>query len=48
MDMVVSPFQILMLFKNLVTKSDAKYEIAFKLFDIDRTGIVEPEDFRRL
>ena len=29
-------------------KPDAEYEIAFRLFDIDRTGTVKYDDFRRL
>lgn len=35
-------------FLNLLNKSDAEYEIAFRLFDIDRTGAVKYEDFRQL
>ncbi len=35
-------------FLNLLNKSDAEYEIAFRLFDVDRTGTVQYEDFRRL
>lgn len=35
-------------FENLLTKPDAEYEIAFRLFDVDRTGGVKYEDFRRL
>ncbi|KAI0119897.1 mitochondrial carrier domain-containing protein [Nemania sp. FL0031] len=35
-------------FLNLLNKSDAEYEIAFRLFDVDRTGAVKYEDFRRL
>ncbi|KAI0490925.1 mitochondrial carrier domain-containing protein [Xylaria cf. heliscus] len=35
-------------FLNLLNKSDAEYEIAFRLFDVDRTGTVKYEDFRRL
>ncbi|KAI1312886.1 mitochondrial carrier domain-containing protein [Xylaria venustula] len=35
-------------FLNLLNKSDAEYEIAFRLFDVDRTGTVKYEDFRNL
>ncbi|TGJ85985.1 hypothetical protein E0Z10_g2758 [Xylaria hypoxylon] len=35
-------------FLNLLNKSDAEYEIAFRLFDVDRTGTIKYEDFRRL
>ncbi|VBB75371.1 Putative calcium-binding mitochondrial carrier protein Aralar1 [Podospora comata] len=35
-------------FENLLTKPDAEYEIAFRLFDIERLGKVKYEDFRRL
>ncbi|KAH9904832.1 calcium-binding mitochondrial carrier protein Aralar1 [Xylariomycetidae sp. FL2044] len=35
-------------FENLLMKPDAEYEIAFRLFDVDRTGVVKYEDFRRL
>ncbi|KAI5862916.1 mitochondrial carrier [Durotheca rogersii] len=35
-------------FENLLLKPDAEYEIAFRLFDIERTGNVKYEDFRRL
>lgn len=35
-------------FNNLLAKADAEYEIAFRLFDVDRTGSVKYEDFRRL
>ncbi|CAJ2507677.1 Uu.00g088630.m01.CDS01 [Anthostomella pinea] len=35
-------------FMNLLVKSDAEYEIAFRLFDVDRTGSVKYEDFRGL
>jgi solute carrier family 25 aspartate/glutamate transporter 12/13 len=35
-------------FENLLSKPDAEYEIAFRLFDVDRTGSVKYEDFRRL
>ncbi|KAJ2906596.1 hypothetical protein MKZ38_000851 [Zalerion maritima] len=35
-------------FENLLMKPDAEYEIAFRLFDVGRTGKVKSEDFRRL
>ncbi|KIE01782.1 Mitochondrial carrier domain protein, partial [Metarhizium majus ARSEF 297] len=35
-------------FENLLMKPDAEYEIAFRLFDVDRTGDVKYDDFRRL
>ncbi|RCI08606.1 hypothetical protein L249_4885 [Ophiocordyceps polyrhachis-furcata BCC 54312] len=35
-------------FENLLMKPDAEYEIAFRLFDVDRTGSVKYEDVRRL
>ncbi|KAK0670796.1 mitochondrial carrier domain-containing protein [Cercophora samala] len=35
-------------FENLLTKPDAEYEIAFRLFDIERLGRVKYEDFRKL
>ncbi len=35
-------------FENLLVKPDAEYEIAFRLFDIERLGTVRFEDFRRL
>ncbi|KZL83382.1 mitochondrial carrier, partial [Colletotrichum incanum] len=35
-------------FENLLMKPDAEYEIAFRLFDVDRTGNVKYEDFRKL
>ncbi|KAI0977312.1 mitochondrial carrier domain-containing protein [Xylaria arbuscula] len=35
-------------FLNLLNKSDAEYEIAFRLFDVERTGAVKYEDFRSL
>ena len=35
-------------FENLLAKPDAEYEIAFRLFDVDRTGNVKYDDFRRL
>lgn len=35
-------------FENLLNKPDAEYEIAFRLFDVDRLGHVKYDDFRRL
>jgi solute carrier family 25 aspartate/glutamate transporter 12/13 len=35
-------------FENLLSKPDAEYEIAFRLFDVDRLGAVKYDDFRRL
>ena len=35
-------------FENLLMKPDAEYEIAFRLFDVDRTGNVKYDDFRKL
>ncbi|KAM0272176.1 hypothetical protein ACHAQH_008826 [Verticillium albo-atrum] len=35
-------------FENLLMKPDAEYEIAFRLFDVSRTGSVKYEDFRQL
>ncbi|KEY65471.1 hypothetical protein S7711_08311 [Stachybotrys chartarum IBT 7711] len=35
-------------FENLLDKPDAEYEIAFRLFDVNRTGDVDFEDFKRL
>lgn len=35
-------------FENLLTKPDAEYEIAFRLFDVERTGHVKYDDFRTL
>ncbi|KAI8625130.1 mitochondrial carrier domain-containing protein [Xylariaceae sp. FL1651] len=35
-------------FLNLLNKADAEYEIAFRLFDLDRNGTVKYEDFRKL
>lgn len=35
-------------FLNLLNKSDAEYEIAFRLFDVDRNGTVKYDDFRKL
>ena len=35
-------------FENLLAKPDAEYEIAFRLFDVEGTGRVKYEDFRKL
>ncbi|ODA81730.1 hypothetical protein RJ55_00233 [Drechmeria coniospora] len=35
-------------FENLLLKPDAEYEIAFRLFDTERTGNVRYDDFRKL
>lgn len=35
-------------FENLLMKPDAEYEVAFRLFDVERTGHVKYEDFRKL
>lgn len=35
-------------FQNILTKPDAEYEIAFRLFDVDRHGTVKYSDFRKL
>ncbi|KAI2623211.1 mitochondrial carrier [Hypoxylon sp. NC1633] len=35
-------------FENLLMKPDAEYEIAFRLFDVDRNGTVKYENFRGL
>ncbi|KAL2131679.1 hypothetical protein VTI74DRAFT_4746 [Chaetomium olivicolor] len=35
-------------FENILAKPDAEYEIAFRLFDVDRLGTVKYEHFRRL
>ncbi|KAG5994098.1 hypothetical protein E4U43_003320 [Claviceps pusilla] len=35
-------------FENLLLKPDAEYEIAFRLFDVDGTGHVTYDNFRRL
>ncbi|PHH70316.1 hypothetical protein CDD80_6103 [Ophiocordyceps camponoti-rufipedis] len=35
-------------FENLLMKPDAEYEIAFRLFDVDRSGTVKYQDVRRL
>ncbi len=35
-------------FENILAKPDAEYEIAFRLFDVDRLGTVKYDDFRKL
>ena len=35
-------------FQNLLTKSDAEYEIAFRLFDIEGKGLVKSGDIQRI
>jgi solute carrier family 25 (mitochondrial aspartate/glutamate transporter), member 12/13 len=35
-------------FENLLAKPDAEYDIAFRLFDTDRAGVVKYEQFRKL
>jgi len=35
-------------FENVLSKPDAEYEIAFRLFDINRTGSVNYADFKKL
>lgn len=35
-------------FENLLSKPDAEFEIAFRLFDVERLGTVKYDDFRRL
>lgn len=35
-------------FKKLLKKPDTEYEIAFRPLDVERIGIVEYGDFRRL
>jgi len=35
-------------FENILNKPDAEYEIAFRLFDVDRLGSVKYDDFRKL
>ncbi|CAK7206951.1 mitochondrial aspartate-glutamate transporter agc1 [Sporothrix eucalyptigena] len=35
-------------FENVLMKPDAEYEIAFRLFDVERLGTVRYDDFRRL
>lgn len=35
-------------FENILSKPDAEYEIAFRLFDVARNGTVKYDDFRRL
>lgn len=36
------------MFENLLGKPDAEYEIAFRLFDVDRTGTVKYDDLKKL
>ena len=35
-------------FENLLAKPDAEYEIAFRLFDVDRTGTVKYDNLKKL
>ncbi|RDW88562.1 calcium-binding mitochondrial carrier protein-like protein Aralar1 [Coleophoma cylindrospora] len=35
-------------FENLLAKPDAEYEIAFRLFDVERTGTVKYENLKKL
>lgn len=35
-------------FENLLAKPDAEYEIAFRLFDVERTGSIKYEQFRKM
>ncbi|KAG9236572.1 mitochondrial carrier domain-containing protein [Amylocarpus encephaloides] len=35
-------------FENLLAQSDAEYEIAFRLFDVERTGFVKYDDLRKM
>ncbi|ROV87683.1 hypothetical protein VMCG_10556 [Cytospora schulzeri] len=35
-------------FENILNKPDAEYEIAFRLFDVERLGSVKYQDFRKL
>ncbi|KAB5563055.1 mitochondrial carrier domain-containing protein [Coniochaeta sp. 2T2.1] len=35
-------------FHNILTKPDAEYDIAFRLFDVERIGAVKYDDFRKL
>ncbi|KAK3350545.1 hypothetical protein B0H65DRAFT_567150 [Neurospora tetraspora] len=35
-------------YENLLEKPDAEYEIAFRLFDVERLGTAKYDDFRRL
>ena len=35
-------------FENLLLKPDAEYEVAFRLFDVERKGVVKYEDFKQL
>lgn len=41
-------FQDWATFENLLSKPDAEYEIVFRLFDINGTGSVKYEDFKKL
>lgn len=36
------------IYEDLLAKPDAEYEIAFRLFDVDRTGSVNQETFQRM
>ncbi|KAF4465211.1 hypothetical protein FALBO_7939 [Fusarium albosuccineum] len=36
------------IFEHLLNKPDAEYQIAFRLFDVERTGSVKYDDFRTL
>ncbi|KAK7427928.1 mitochondrial aspartate-glutamate transporter agc1 [Neonectria magnoliae] len=36
------------IFENLLAKPDAEYEIAFRLFDVERNGHIKYDDFRTL
>lgn len=35
-------------FENLLAKPDAEYEIAFRLFDVDGTGLIKSDAFQRI
>ncbi|OCK82919.1 calcium-binding mitochondrial carrier protein-like protein Aralar1 [Lepidopterella palustris CBS 459.81] len=35
-------------FENLLAKPDAEYEIAFRLFDVEGTGLVKFDDFQKI
>jgi solute carrier family 25 aspartate/glutamate transporter 12/13 len=35
-------------FENILDKPDAEYEIAFRLFDVNGTGVVKFDDFKKL
>lgn len=41
-------FQDWAIFENLLSKPDAEYEIVFRLFDTQGTGLVRFEDFKKL